>query len=447
MDARVIKLEPKSNAITKVITFDEAFEEHSEARGRGRARRQRRRMERIENKAERRSARRQARSEARSERQAARSERQAGRQANRMQRKSARLERRMAGAEARAERRKLRHPDSEPLDSSNNEQGTEQNYPSPNEAPSSLPPDQVQDGYQEQGQGDITEGSNVGEGSYPTTNESQNYGSQEESGYDDSQDEEEDAEDNSPDGQEDSDDEEYGFDGVMGAEDRYVELSDNDNIQRIDVSPEMIDLANKYEWNKELVCRLIAKKSDAEKTNATPTKGIEEEIANRKNRMSEIKASFDNYLNYDCDFSQACGCGMSNADGTSFKKNGNHKRKQREHQVRRALGVAKARRNEIKTGSAATKLADKKAKMQYYGGDVTPVEAELNPQFSTNRIVVPAEKSSNFDNTNGLGYANDLDAPPTREVFLGFDGSTTRNIMIVGLAVLVGYIVYKQVKK
>lgn len=428
MDARVIKLGPE-NAVAKVIAFDEAFEDHSEARGRGRARRQRRRMERIENKEERRSTRRK------------------NRQDRRQERIDARMQRRLTKAEGRAERKKLRHPQDE-----------EQNQPPTNEGqgvgqgsgeqqgggqpPRSLPPDQVQDGGQSSG----NEGSNVGEGSYPTTNESQNYGNQPQDGYDDSQDGEEDGEDNSPDGA-DSGDEEYGFDGVMGAEDRYVELSDNDNIQRIDVSPEMIDLANKYEWNKELVCRLIAKKSDAEKTNATPTKGIEEEIANRKNRMSEIKASFDNYLNYDCDFSQACGCGMSNADGTSFKKNGNHKRKQREHQVRRALGVAKARRNEIKTGSAATKLADKKAKMQYYGGDVTPVEAELNPEFSTNRIVVPAEKSSNFDNTNGLGYANDLDAPPTREVFLGFDGSTTRNIMIVGLAVLVGYIVYKQVKK
>jgi type II secretory pathway pseudopilin PulG len=300
MDARVVKLGPE-NSVAKVIAFDQAFEEHSEARGRGRARRQRRRMERIENRSERRSAKRQARAQAQAERQAIRSERQASRQANRMQRKSARLERRMAGAEARAERRKLRNPEEEMMDESNlppvsNEQLENQGAP-----PSSLPPDGATNNGQYEGQGEITEGSNVGEGSYPDSGSEQSYPSQEDAGYGDSEDSgySEDSEDEGDyaDSEEEGD-EEYGFDGVMGAEDRYVELSDNDNIQRINVSPEMIDLANKYEWNKELVCRLIAKKADATKTPGTPTKGIEEEIATRKNRMSEIKSSFDNYLKY-----------------------------------------------------------------------------------------------------------------------------------------------------
>jgi hypothetical protein len=396
-------------------------------------------MERIENRAERRAARRKHRMEA-----------QADRQAMREQRTEARLERRRHRAEARAERKHLRHPDEENTDNQNqpsadNGQGGGQGEgQGAGENPRSLPPDSTMNEGQGGGQGDTTEGSNVGEGEYPTGRGRQNYPNQEDAGYGDSEGSSEgDSEDSG-----DSNDEEYGFDGVMGAEDRYVELSDNDNIQRINVSPDMIDLANKYEWNKELVCRLIAKKADAQNNGATPTKGLQEEIAMRKDRMNEIKSNFDNYLNYDCSFSEACGCSMSSADGTpAFRKNNNHKRKHREHQVKRALGVAREKRDKIKSGSMASALAHKKAKMNYYGGDVTPVETELSPEFTTNRIVVPAESKSNYDGTNGLGYANDLDAPPTREVFLGFDGSTTRNIMVVGLAVLVGYIVYKQVKK
>ena len=37
-------------------------------------------------------------------------------------------------------------------------------------------------------------------------------------------------------------------------------ILDENNIQKIVVTPQMQDLANKYEWNKELAIRLLNKK-------------------------------------------------------------------------------------------------------------------------------------------------------------------------------------------
>jgi hypothetical protein len=431
MEARIIKLSPESN-ISRVATFEEAFGEFSEARGRGRARRQRRRMERIENRAERRSAKRQSRAQAQAERQAIRSERQAGRQANRMQRKSSRLERRMMGAEARAERKKLRNPEEELTDENNlppvgNEQAPPEGY---GQSVNALPPSETQGGYSDGGQGGGSYGDESKGGGYADEEGDGNYQS-EDGGYEgDSEDAGEETDEQGSDSENESD---YGFDGIISAEDRFGDVAGDDNIQRVVVNPTIQDMANKYEWNKELACRLIMKRNDANNSGMA-TSGLTDQIEERKNRMAEIKANFDNYLNFDADFSECCG--YSSADGMrSFKRANPKLKRKRSMEVKKALETSRNNRMSVKGGSAMDKLR-KADKIRHYGGDVVPVEEGLNPEFSQNQIVVPSEVKSNFTGLNGIDNANDFDAPPTREFFLNADGEGQGAFIGVGSLLL-----------
>ena len=431
MEARIIKLSPESN-ISRVATFEEAFGEFSEARGRGRARRQRRRMERIENRAERRSAKRQSRAQAQAERQAIRSERQAGRQANRMQRKSSRLERRMMGAEARAERKKLRNPEEELTDENNLPPvGNEQAPPEDNgQGGNALPPSETQGGYSDGGQGGSSYGDESQGGGYADEEGDGNYQS-EDGGYEgDSEDAGEETDEQGSDSENESD---YGFDGIISAEDRFGDVAGDDNIQRVVVNPTIQDMANKYEWNKELACRLIMKRNDANNSGMA-TSGLTDQIEERKNRMAEIKANFDNYLNFDADFSECCG--YSSADGMrSFKRANPKMKRKRSMEVKKALETSRNNRMSVKGGSAMDKLR-KADKIRHYGGDVVPVEEGLNPEFSQNQIVVPSEVKSNYTGLNGIDNANDYDAPPTREFFLNADGEGQGAFIGVGSLLL-----------
>ena len=415
MDARIIKLSPESS-ISRVATFEEAFGEFSEAGGRGRARRQRRRMERIENRAERRSA------------------RKTHRQENKEQRLEARLHRRGEKAEARAERKKLRHPDEEqtsqnPPQEQGGGNGTEQAPPS-NEGQgggNAIPPASAP---QEQGGGQEQGGSQGG--SYEGESQSGGYQDEQGGGESDSQGDETDEQGNDSEGGED-----YGFDGIISAEDRFGDVAGDDNIQRIVVNPAVQDMANKYEWNKELACRLIMKRNDANNSGMA-TQGLTDQIEERKNRMAEIKANFDNYLNFDADFSECCG--YSGADGSgNFKKAHPKLKRKRSMEVKKALETSRNNRMSVKGGSAMDKIR-KADKIRYYGGDVVPVEEGLNPEFSQNQIVVPSEVKSNLDGNTMLpysvGYLNDADAPPIREVFLNADGEGQGAFIGVGSLLL-----------
>jgi hypothetical protein len=409
MDARIIKLSPESS-ISRVATFEEAFGEFSEAGGRGRARRQRRRMERIENRAERRSA------------------RKTHRQENREQRLQARLQRRGEKAEARAERKKLRHPEEEPTNQNQPQEqgggnGTEQAPPS-NEGQgggNAIPPASEP---QEQGGGQG--------GSYGDESQSGGYQDEQGGGESDSQGDETDEQGNDSEGGED-----YGFDGVISAEDRFGDVAGDDNIERIVVNPAVQDMANKYEWNKELACRLIMKRNDAHNSGMA-TSGLTDQIEERKKRMAEIKANFDSYLNFDADFSECCGC--SGADGSgNFKKANPKLKRKRSMEVKKALETSRNNRMSVKGGSAMDKMR-KADKIRHYGGDVIPVEEGLNPEFSQNQIVVPSEIKSNLDGNSMLpysvGYLNDAGAPPIREVFLNADGEGKGAFIGVGSLLL-----------
>lgn len=440
MEARIITLSPSSN-ISRVATFEEAFGDFSEAGGRGRARRQKRRLERIENRAERRSARRKSRAEAQSERQSMRSERQASRQARHMQRKSARLERRMAGAEAREERRKLRNPDEKIAEESNlppvdNQQGgggyadqqggtgfAEQ------QGGAGYAEQHGVGGYAEQQGGGYSSGGNFGEFAEDSQQSGQNY-QDDDGGYEG--DGNNAGNETEEEGSESENDSTYGFDGIISAEDRFDDVEGEDNIQRISVPKAVQDMADKYEWNKEMACRLILKRNDAKNSNM-PTQGLTDQIEERKKRMDVIKSHFDNYLNFDAEFSECCG--YSNADGNIKLKKANHKlKKKRLKELKTALQNSKDNRISVKGGSAIDRMR-KLNKIRHYGGDVVPVEESLNPEISENSIVIP-EKKSNYTGLNAIDNANDYDAPPTREVYLNADGEGQGALIGVGSILL-----------
>ena len=107
--ARIVTLGPVSNTS---VTFEEAFGEYSEARGKGRERRKKRKLERIENRREVKQARTEARDEVKGDRQDARisrrERRKSGRQAIRTEQSQARQGRRTGRQAERQVRRTTR---------------------------------------------------------------------------------------------------------------------------------------------------------------------------------------------------------------------------------------------------------------------------------------------------------------------------------------------------
>ena len=103
------------------------------------------------------------------------------------------------------------------------------------------------------------------------------------------------------------------------------------------------------------------------------------------------------------------------------------------------------------------------ANQRQNGGDETPVDAELNPEFSPNQIVIPAaeqgaeyaaEESEGFNGQTGLigiDDRQDFDAPQTREfdlTFSGADGSGTKlNLKAIAIGVGVGILAIYLIKK
>ena len=144
-------------------------------------------------------------------------------------------------------------------------------------------------------------------------------------------------------------------------------------------------MADKYEWNKEMACRLILKRNEAKNSNM-PTQGLTDQIEERKKRMDVIKSHFDNYLNFDAEFSECCG--YSNADGNIKLKKANHKlKKKRLKELKTALQNSKDNRISVKGGSAIDRMR-KLNKIRHYGGDVVPVEESLNPEIKIGRAHV-----------------------------------------------------------
>jgi hypothetical protein len=451
-ELRIVKLGPVSNG-TEAVSFEDAFGYgvggYSYADGTGRAKRKQRKLERISNRQEVKGARREARQETRAERVAGRQQIQAGRIEGRTQLQTARKDkrltkremgtesrtgRRMQRADTRAYKRGLRNPSDSGLDQT--VPGEMGDLPIEPQAK----PAEYQDGasYDDGGQGyndGGISGGQTGQGSYygdETQYDGPEYGSE-----DDSQDiygsepELDDAyEQGYQDAIEDYDSEEVyvdeyegeNFDGVMGAEDRYNEMQD---VNDIVVNPTVQDLADKTVWNEKLIEALKLQRQNA---TGNPQE-ISKTILIRAKRLKDLNGELVDYAN-------ACG-NYSNADGSPE--------------------VITARKREVMMARKRAKAkCVRPSRGRGYAGDVTAVNADLNPVIEKNRIVVPSESTSNATGTgiNALDNVLDYDAPAIREVYLGADGSFTKGIdlgsIAVGVLLTVGFIAlnkqYKWIK-
>lgn len=453
MNATVVQL----GNITSVKSsdFEEAFGEYSEARGRGRARRKKRKLERIANRAEVRKARQEARKERKVGRQEVKQAAKEARIAKRRAAQQARQEKRGAAMEARQQRRTSRkqyrldrramgdQPEMEMDEQTALENGVSQQALEPEYAPE-VPRegsfDESQETPQEANQEQVAydEQPSYGEesseqpyyGSEEETNESDEWGGVGTVYENDNDELGDDAEGSS---------EDYGFDGVMGAEDRFFEMSDGNKI-----NPGALNTAKKIEWNKELLSRLMAKKAKLQNSNVS-SGDVSKQIEIRKRRLAELENNLNKYANFEGEFSNAEGDFM-NADGDYSEARGRkispQARQARRAEVKKARMAARSERKQLHEERKANRLgqAIRNRKRKGFGGDATEVDKGLNPEFSEERIDIPAEENSQFTGLNGIDLANDYDAPDARIVELksNADGTGKKKINWLGIGIGVG---------
>ena len=480
-NATIITLEPTNTTVgrsaassVRSATFEEAFGEYSELRGGRRKKRQDRKMDRIEARKERKTGRIEARKEkrlarvgakddVRSERQdrriARKSDKRLGRQQRRTDvmearqgRRTGRMElvqdRRTARKGKRIERRALGkdeelenedtlttptgvEPVTRPVGTT--EQGGGSPQPTPDEGGGSGQEQgggsgQEQGGGsgQEQGGGYADEqgGGYADEqgGGYSEEGDSQDYGdegySEEGSGNSASSEEESDSGEYSDEtemGDYGTEDDGYDysepFDGIS-LDDSFSEMDDSGHsAQKINVNPNLQDLVNKVEWNKELVARLEAKRTQG----VTNPSEVSKSIIDRKKRINELQAQLETYLGFAGSY--------SGANGMSERQVNNEVARRR-MEVNKAKKVARSIRREAKDGRTMAKMTNRSiaTKMRRnHGGDTTPVDIDLKPEFSSRRIVVPASEFSGTGIT-GLDNAGDFDAREI-DIKLGADGN------------------------
>ena len=456
-NATVIRLSPStpvvsSRGVSRVssvrsATFEEAFGEYSELRGKRRQKRQDRRMDKIEARRERRKAREEARREKKLGRIQTRDEVKSGRRLNRQRRRTdvmeARQDRRTGRMEKvqdrrtgrkkkRLERRELGREEDE-----RDDLGTGASSSDPIDRPSGGSdsqsggaPSDSQDGggyadeqgggyADEQGGGYADEqgGGYADEqgGGYADEQGGGGYADEQGGGYADEQgggyaDEQGGGGDDSGEYSEEQEMGDYGaeeegydysepFDGIP-VDASFSEMDDSGKAsKKVTVNPKLQDLVNKIEWNKELVSRL----EDKRKKGVANPSDTSKSIIERKKRIAELESQLEMYLGFD---SYSMANGMSERD-------------MRNEVARRRMEVnsARQRARAIRMGSKNERsMADMtnrrlRAKMgRNHGGDVTPVDVDLKPEITSNRIIVPAEKSSMATGIIGLDDAGDFDS-------------------------------------
>jgi len=458
-DATIIQLQP-SQSITSVVRFEDAFGEYSEAGGGAarRRRRQERRMARIRARQERRKARREGRLEAARERNEIRAERKRGR-----------LDRRHM-------KDKYDNDESGSGDTGDGSNGGGGDSLPPRTAPSQ--DGGYQDGGSQGGGGYQEDNSNQGGGYQGGGNDYANDGASTDNNEPNEDSSSEESVDES--GSDNSGSEDSGFDGVMGAEDRFAEFTDGG----IKVNPTVQDIANRIEWNKELISRLRIKAANQRGQNLSTDETLMD-IEKRKLRITELENQIQGYANAEGEFSSANGCYcsydgmnddmdsdfdgdgldgtdlmnafdgegldgeglMSSAEGMRMRRNMPKNRLQqqriagkRRKEVGRAYSLARAERNKNTIGKRTNNLVAKQQRVQNAISkrtNVTPVSSSLRPAISPNRI----EVSLNASGTGNIGLdnVNDFDAPSSRifEMTSGADGSKNP-INVKGVLIGVG---------
>ena len=442
METTIIKLggEPTSGSglVVQSASFEEAFGEYSNAKGRGRARRKNRKLERVTNRQEVKQARKGGRQEARIGR---RTTRKSLRQENRDAQQASRLGRRQTRIDARGERKMGREMGSQ----------ERENYAMEQEAyRDSLMPQEVENTNDGQGSNvpmDDSQGSNVpmNDGNYGAPSDSGNYGAPQDTGaYEESPapapsyggggnygSQQEDNYSSEPETEEGAygDDNSYESDYIQ-EEDEFGDDS-YFNVEGMDgkavVSPYVKDTVLKIKNNTNAYNALAKKRKEAE-AQGNHTRGIENVMNNTRTRIVELKNNLDGYCN---------------ADGNPTEK------KRRNREVNIALGRRLKKRN----------------RRNQYAGSEVPVESDLNPDFDTNRIEIPAKSS--FDAYSDEGrpviingkeddsiptYGNDIYGdfePTTIEMSSSFDGSGDKKVLLsvivgIGVGALALYVAKKK---
>jgi len=406
-------------------TFEEAFGEFSEARGKGRAKRQARKLDRRKKKTERKVAKQTAKQEKIKAKQETKQVRRGGRQeariGRRATRKAARQEMRGSQQDARMERRTRRQDmrqqrtegrqlrkDTKALGEEGREnlsveqQTYRDNMLAENEA------------YREQFEPQESDSSEDGYSDESTSNDGyaddgyaddgyadDGYG---DDGYGDEYAEDDYAEDDYA--EDDYADEGYGddeyydnedtgnFDGAVN-DDSFNEMNDNAT-RKIYVNPNLLDICNKIEWNKELIARLEEKRKQGV---ANPSE-VSKQIIERKQRCSALEGDIDLYLGFGAEFSSADGMLKPSMETTNPSKKQMLKRRTEVQAARKKAKLMKSRGMQDKMSIR---------KRTNNGGDVTPVDVELQPTFEKGKIVVPSSSNFNDSPDDSFDYANGQD--------------------------------------
>jgi hypothetical protein len=241
-----------------------------------------------------------------------------------------------------------------------------------------------------------------------------------------------------------------GDDFYNAESDDYFVNADGNNEK---INPKVKSVAQKIEDGKEYIASLQTVLANAQSD--TDKNKVNARIYNVSKTLSELEGSLEGY---------------SSARGRG-KQERNRKR-----EVRKAKSVARKNRVIKKIGgkkdiksiakslasmyppAIALKMAKKViAKRKNSGGDETPVDVELNPEFSENEIVVPASEQGEGANGEtgliGMDNQQDFDAPEVREfdlTFSGADGSgsgTKINLKALAIGVGVGILAIYLIKR
>jgi hypothetical protein len=245
--------------------------------------------------------------------------------------------------------------------------------------------------------------------------------------------------------------EESGFDGddfsffegddFYEESDNYFINADGNNQQ---INPKVKSVAQKIEDGKEYIASLQTVLANA--NNDTDRNKVNAKIYSVSKVVSDLEASLEGY-------SSARGRGKQEANRRrEIRKAKSIARKNRAHKsIKGKKDIRSIAKSLAKMYPPAIALRMAKkimAKKREEGGDETPVDVELNPEISQDRIEVPAsEKGEGFDGQTGLiGIDNqqDFDAPEVREFDLTFSGADGRgsgtklNLKAIAIGVGVG---------
>jgi len=405
MKPRIIQL-GNNTQIGRVIAFDDAFDDYSEAGG---SQRRANRLQRVRDKDEIKTERSTRRIGRKASRKVARVEKRGAKQEAKINKRATAQEMRQGKRTnkviAKTERKGIRRDGlyggdvPMPIDDTAIDQGevlnNEQQYDQPYDENTNNQPNE-----DNQGEGEtIDYGTSSGEdweGDAPNM-----YEDEQGSGGDDStESSNEVAEDDSLD---------YSFAGVMGAEDFYSRLT-ADNKKVVEVTPEIEGVATKIEWHKENLSRLRVQRAK-NLGEGRYTGDLEEKMRESIQRIHDLENILHKYTNFQGEFMENNDTNFVdflNMDGKT-KPTRAQKRK-RYCEVGKAQGIARKKRDNY--------LMKQQAKQQkVYGGDATQVDADLNPIFQPQRIIVnPGMSNASGTGLVGLDDVNDFDAPPIRKV-------------------------------